>query len=192
MEIMTIGNGKLNDIMEQLRKKAFYYGAYEAEFIKVEEIPLDASFRTLCESNACGNYGKNYTCPPDAGDIYDLMKEIKEYQYVMVYQTISLLEDSYDFEGMMEAMDFHNELVQELWNFTDELGMDNVLHLGAGGCHLCEVCGKRQGIPCRNPKRAIRSLEAYGINVSLLASLVDMNYINGQNTVTYFGAVFMK
>jgi hypothetical protein len=33
------------------------------------------------------------------------------------------------------------------------------------------------------------SLEAYCINVSALASSADMKYINGQNTVTYFGAV---
>jgi hypothetical protein len=33
------------------------------------------------------------------------------------------------------------------------------------------------------------SLEAYGVNVSALASAAGMKYINGQNTVTYFGAV---
>ena len=192
MEIMIIGNGKLNNTMEQVREMALHLGASRAELVPVNEITLDASFRTLCESNACGNYGRNYMCPPDAGDIYDLMKEIKEYQYALVYQTIGTLEDSYDFEGMMEAGSLHNQLAQKLWDFTDELGMNNVLHLGVGGCHLCEICGKRQGIPCRHPNRAMRSLEIYGVNVSLLASLANMNYINGQNTVTYFGAVFMK
>ncbi|MBM3710008.1 MAG: DUF2284 domain-containing protein, partial [Actinobacteria bacterium] len=32
------------------------------------------------------------------------------------------------------------------------------------------------------------SLEAYCMNVSTLAELCNMKYINGQNTVTYFGA----
>ena len=36
------------------------------------------------------------------------------------------------------------------------------------------------------------SLEAYGVNVSELASASGMKYINGQNTVTYFGAVFFQ
>ena len=192
METMTIGNGNCNNTMEQIRQMALQLGAYRAELVPVEDISLDATFRTLCESNACGNYGRNYTCPPDAGDIYDLMEEIKNYNNALVYQTVGTLEDSYDFEGMMEAGLLHNQLAQKLWDFTDELGLKEVLHLGAGGCRLCEVCGKSQGIPCRNPKRAMRSLETYGINVSLLASLAKMNYINGQNTVTYFGAVFMK
>ena len=181
-----------NDIIEQVRQKALDLGAYRAEVVKVEDISLDAAFRAMCESNACGNYGRNYTCAPDAGDIHDLMKEIKNYNYALVYQTVGTLEDSYDFEGMMEAGDLHNKLAQKLWDFTDALGISEVLHLGAGGCRLCEVCGKRERIPCRNPKRAMRSLEAYGVNVSLLASLANMKYINGQNTVTYFGAVFMK
>ena len=32
-------------------------------------------------------------------------------------------------------------------------------------------------------------LEAYGINVSRMAQTAGMKYINGTNTVTYFGAV---
>ena len=65
-----------------------------------------------------------------------------------------------------------------------------MLHLGAGGCHLCEVCAKKTGEPCRHPDRAVASLEAYGVNVSALARLCGMKYINGENTVTYFGALF--
>ena len=57
---------------------------------------------------------------------------------------------------------------------------------------MCEVCGKRTGEPCRFPQKAIGSLEAYGINVSLLAKESGMNYINGADTVTYFGAVFFR
>ena len=70
MEIMTIGNGKLNNTMEQVREMALHLGASRAELVTVNEITLDASFRTLCESNACGNYGRNYMWPADAGDIY--------------------------------------------------------------------------------------------------------------------------
>jgi hypothetical protein len=36
------------------------------------------------------------------------------------------------------------------------------------------------------------SLEAYGINVSELAKSAGMKYINGQDTVTYFGAVLFS
>ena len=66
------------------------------------------------------------------------------------------------------------------------------LHLGSGGCGVCETCAKRIGESCRFPKLAMPSLEAYGINVSALAKASGMKYINGQDTVTYFGAVLFS
>lgn len=179
-------------IADLLRMKVLSLGAYRAGIVKVEDISMDASFRKLCESNACGNYGGNYTCPPDAGDINELIEKIKTFDKALVYQTVGELEDSYDFEGMMAAAALHNQLILAMWDYTDELQLEGILHLGAGGCHLCSVCGKRTGTPCPHPDRAIASLETHGINVSLLAQQAGMRYINGQNTVTYFGAVFIR
>jgi predicted metal-binding protein len=66
------------------------------------------------------------------------------------------------------------------------------LVLGAGGCPLCEECTAKVNQPCRFPDQAVTSLEAYGINVSTTAGKAGMKYINGANTVTYFGAILFK
>ena len=182
---------KESEILNMLRQKVLSLGAFRAEIVQVKDISMDASFRKLCEANVCGNYGQNYTCPPDAGDIHELMERIRTYDQALVYQTVGELEDSYDFEGMMEVAARHKELIQNLWDVTDKMHVEDILHLGAGGCNLCSVCGKRTGTPCPHPDRALASLETYGINVSLLARQAGMRYINGQNTVTYFGAVFV-
>ena len=174
---------------EALREEVLRLGAYRAEFIETERIEADASFRKLCESNACGNYGKCWMCPPDAGDIDALMNEAQSYQKALVYQTVGKLEDSYDFEGMMEAARLHNELSRALAKWFATLPFAKKLHLGAGGCHMCGVCAKRTNEPCRHPELAMPSLETYGIDVSELAASSGMKYINGQNTVTYFGAL---
>ncbi|HJA32451.1 MAG: hypothetical protein DBX58_06040 [Clostridiales bacterium] len=176
----------------RLRERALSLGAHRAELMEVSRVSLDASFRDLCRANSCGNYGRNYMCPPDIGDIHRLMDEIRTYDTVLVYQTVGQLEDSYDFEGMMEAGKRHNLLAQKLREETAGFPEKGILHLAAGGCRMCEVCGKRTGEPCRFPQKAIGSLEAYGINVSLLAKESGMNYINGADTVTYFGAVFFR
>ncbi|MBM3714098.1 MAG: DUF2284 domain-containing protein, partial [Actinobacteria bacterium] len=65
---------------------------------------------------------------------------------------------------------------------------DGYLQLTAGECSVCQVCAQVENKPCRFPEKAISSLEAYCMNVSTLAGLCNMKYINGQNTVTYFGA----
>ncbi len=177
---------------ETLKEQILALGANAAAVISVDSISFDTAFRSMCASNACGNYGKSYMCPPDIGEIDDLIREAKTYSHALVYQTIGLLEDSYDFEGMMEAGDFHNTLARNIRELFEKNYCQKALHLGAGGCRLCPVCGKKTGEPCRFPDRAMSSLEAYGINVSKLAFQCGMRYINGENTVTYFGAVLFK
>ena len=173
---------------EAFKNEILAMGAKNAAVLRVTEISFDKSFRSMCASNVCGNYGKSYMCPPDVGEIGSLIEKAKAYRYAIVYQTIGMLEDSYDFEGMMEAGQRHNDLSQKVRKLFDQNGFEHALHLGAGGCRLCPVCGKKTGEPCRYPDRAMSSLEAYGVNVSELATQCNMRYINGTNTVTYFGA----
>ena len=137
----------MKDLLGRLQEQALALGAYKAGVVKVADISVDASFRSLCETNSCGNYGKNYMCPPDIGDIGELMAELKTYELAMVYQTVEKLEDSYDFEGMMDAGKKHNDLAQKLREWAnaaveEALGQGDrmqILHMGAGGCRVGPV-----------------------------------------------------
>ena len=73
-----------------------------------------------------------------------------------------------------------------------DMNICDALHLGVGNCGVCEKCAKLTNEPCRYPDLALPSLESYGVNVSELAKASGMKYINGQNTVTYFGAVLFN
>ena len=167
-------------------------GVFKVKIIQVEKIETDKSFRSLCESNACGMYGKCYMCPPNVGNIDELMAQIKNYDYGLVYQIVGQIEDSYDFEGMLDEKKKSYLITQKLRKVFNNIGISKVLHLGAGGCGVCDKCAQQDGIPCRFPELATPSLEAYGVNVSNLAKVADMKYTNGQNTVTYFGAVLFS
>lgn len=175
--------------MSELTAKVVEQGAKNAAVVPVGDIIFDPRYRELCASNACGNYGRCWMCPPDVGEVDQLIDEAKAFDWALVYQTVRPLEDSYDFEGMMEAGQLHNQLAQQLSAMAAELLAPGFLHLGAGGCRYCEVCAKKTGEPCRFPDKATASLEAYGISVSELAALGGMPYIHGVNTVTYFGAI---
>lgn len=164
-------------------------GAQNAGVIPVSELTFDLIFRKMCEANTCGNYGKCWMCPPFAGEAEELIARAKTFDQVLVYQTIGQLEDSYDWEGMMEAAAHQSALARKLSDYFDTLPLARKLHLGAGGCHVCQVCAKRTDEPCRFPDKAMSSLETYCIHVSNLAASAGMNYINGQDTVTYFGAL---
>ncbi|MBQ6947214.1 MAG: DUF2284 domain-containing protein [Clostridia bacterium] len=167
-------------------------GACNAAMIAVKDMVFDTAFRDMCAANACGVYGKCHMCPPDVGDINDLIAEAKSYRNALVFQYIGRLEDSFDIEGMKESKDKLRTITFALRDRLIADGEADCLLLGAGGCGVCERCSKLDDQPCKAPHLAIPSLEAYGVNVSKLAAAAGMKYINGVNTVTYFGAILMK
>ena len=172
-----------------MNRKALFLGAFRANIIGTEQVVTDALFRDICASNGCGVYGKCWMCPPDIGEIDELMAALRTYTHVLVYQKVYPLEDSFDIEGMRDAKKDFTKLIQSIKRAYPD---PDLLHLGAGGCGVCEVCAKRENQLCRFPELAVASLEGYGVHVSKLAEAAGMKYINGQNTVTYFGAVFFR
>ena len=180
------------DQMETLVDEIKQLGAFNAGTIAVDKIPFDPELRKACEVNYCGHYGKNCTCPPFIGEVEDLIKQAKEYKVALVYQTVSELEDSYDYEGMMAALEKHKEITDRVTQHIKEQIKSPILQLSIGGCPVCDTCAKVDDQPCRYPNKALASLEAYGVYVSKLAELCNMKYINGQNTVTYFGAYLFR
>ena len=128
-------------------------------------------------------------CPPELPSAVDVMAKIRSYEHVLWYQTVSPLEDSFDIEGMMSAKDNHVLLSHRLRKQTQSLLPEDTLHLSCGGCHLCPTCAKEDGEPCRMPEKAMSSLEGYCVDVYNTTKDTELKYINGQNTVTYFGAI---
>lgn len=162
-------------------------GAFKSYIIDVDKIPFDKELRKYCVMNYCGFYGKNYACPPEVGEPDDVISKAKSYKKALIFQTVSNIEDSYDFEGMEEAAKNHTKLAN-LINKEFKNNVNDYLQLTVGACTVCKDCTIKENLPCRFPDLAVSSLEAYCMNVSTLAELCDMKYINGQNTVTYFGA----
>ena len=173
----------------ELCRKALALGAAKATVLERASLVLSESFRSICEANQCGNYNRCWMCPPYCGEIGMLMESLKEYSSVLWYQSIHPLEDSFDIEGMTRAARNHSLLSAALREELTKLLPKNSLHLSSGGCHLCPVCAKRTEEPCRFPEKAMPSLEVYGIDVYQTTAPTDLSYINGQNTVTFFGAV---
>ncbi len=177
------------NIISILSDKLYQSGVNNVSVIDTKNIKTDVAFRKMCESNACGVYNKCWMCPPNIGEISKLIQSVYKYKRAVVYNKISALEDSFDFEGMIEAKKEFSVLSKDIKLFLNDVCSDDFLFLGSGGCGVCNECAKLSDEPCRFPEIAIPSLEAYGIDVSALAKSSGMKYINGENTVTYFGIV---
>lgn len=177
---------------DQLLQLVLSCGATKAAVIPQRQIVMSAHFRDICASNQCGGYGQCWMCPPEIGDIEDLMAQVRSFPYGVLYQSVAEIEDSFDIEGMFEAGAAHAQLSQRVHAAVKPLLGDNFLHLSCGGCHLCETCAKRTGEPCRMPDKALPGLEGYGVDVYKTTQGTGLKYINGQNTVTYFGMVLFS
>ncbi len=176
----------MNDHFAKLEEQAISCGAFKAKVIPMEKVVFNPELRKACEANYCGNFGRNYACPPNVGTSDELIAKAKSYAYGLVFQTVTEIEDSYDFEGMMEASANHTKTADAIEEKVKEY-CSHYLQLTAGGCNRCKQCAQITGEPCRMPDRAISSVEAYCMDCSQLATASDMLYINGVNTVTYFG-----
>ncbi len=174
---------------DKLTELALRCGATKAAVIDVKQIVFSVLFRDICASNGCGEYGMCWMCPPDVGEIEDLMAKVQSYPKAILFQTITKPEDSFDIEGMGNAGKELTDLCLRLRNaLEDQLGSDMFI-LGAGGCRICRRCAKRDALPCRRPEDALLSLEACGIDVYNTVKDTKLKYINGQNTVTFFGMI---
>lgn len=176
-------------MMHRLIQTALDCGAARAAFLPGEKVVFSETFRDICRSNQCGCYGKCWVCPPEIGPIDVLIARAKDYPRAVLYQTVGTLEDSFDFEGMMAAGSRHAGVSRELQRKASGLLQKPFLHLSCGGCHLCPVCAKRNEEPCRYPEYALPAMEGYGVDVYQTACAAGLPYINGADTVTYFGMI---
>lgn len=162
-----------------------YVGTCDAGNLSVME-----EVRDMCAADRCQNYNKNWACPPACGTLDDYRQLISSYDRCLVVQTVSELEDAFDFEEMEAAMLRHtermNQLAEELW--ADD---PDTLILGSGPCLRCETCTYPDA-PCRFPQKRLVSMEAAGLLVSDVCLEAGLEYNHGPLTITYTGCALSR
>lgn len=165
-------------------------GVRQYAFLEPSAIDFKDEIQEICNNGACQMYGKTWACPPALGNAAECKKRCLEYSKAMLFSAVYELEDSFDYEGMIDAGVSFRELCDRIY---DEIGAnsDKYLMLCNGACLRCEKCSYPD-LPCRFPDKLFLSLEGHGILVSELAKANNMKYINGKDTVTYFGMLLAK
>lgn len=176
----------------ELLEELYRLGVSNVGEIAASDIPYDTNFAKMCKQNACGRYGTNYGCPPYMGPAEELIEDAKQYGKAYVFQTIGQIEDSYDFDGMMEVGSVHQKICIEINAWCKENLQQKFRTLSSGSCNICEKCAALTQEPCRFPESLLASLDVYCVHVSELARLTGMKYMNGEDTVTYFGMIFVQ
>lgn len=160
-------------------------GIQEYGLISTAQIPFEQEIRKICEKNVCRLYGKTWACPPAVGTVEECRARCLSYKTAMVFNAVYPLEDSFDYEGMMQGHSAFKDLCDQLYERVRPQ-LNQFLLLSNEGCKRCKSC-TYPSAPCRKPDLLFPSLEGFGIQVSKLADCANMKYTNGENTVTYFG-----
>ena len=145
--------------------------------------------RDMCAADRCQFYGKSWACPPACGEIESFQSEISVRASCYVVQSFGELEDSFDFETMLEIEKLQKERFFKLNELVKE-HFEDALMLSAGTCTICEQCTYPDA-PCRFPERALVSMEAAGLVVSDVCISAGIPYNHGPNTIAYTSCVII-
>ena len=177
------------EALENLKSIAKACGFDTAADMDPKTIELREEVRAMCAEGKCHAYGHNWTCPPNCGDLDYCRSVIEKCASGIIVQTIGHLEDSLDYETMMDTSKEHKKRFNVLAEKVKEIYPDAVC-LGAGGCTICEKCAYPE--PCRFPDRAFSSMEGYGMLVNEVCKANNVPYYYGANTIAFCGCVLLK
>ncbi|UCD09205.1 MAG: DUF2284 domain-containing protein [Dehalococcoidales bacterium] len=145
--------------------------------------------RSYCEENKCGNYGKNYTCPPNAGSLDEICERLKNYKHGYLFQYSEKMDLKKDWKQLVKSKDDFHKMILEIEDYLKKEGIIEIWGLIGGNCGLCETCAIQKDKPCCHPDKARMSLEAIGIDVVGLLDKLELDSKFHVDRITWTGCV---
>lgn len=150
--------------------------------INIDTLKFDPKIKALCKENKCGQYGKNYMCPPYIEDSSTFKHRLGNYEKAIIIVLKKQIQDSNDHEEFYKHADVLHDKMLGIERKAKNCGYINALALIGGHCRLCQPCKAYHASPCPFPKKARTSMEAVGIHVidSCKAIGLDINFRKDQ------------
>ena len=146
--------------------------------------------RDMCNAKQCDRYNTSWSCPPACPSLEEMRDLVKSYESGVLVQTVGDLEDSYDWEGIMEAGARHKTNFGKMWDTLEE-EFPSLFAMGAGACMLCPRCSYPDN-PCRFPKRMSASMEACGLFVSKVCTDNNLKYNYGPEKIVFTSCFLLR
>lgn len=170
---------------EQLITLAMSEGFADAAVINTSAIIFDASFRPYCEENLCGQYGVNYSCPPDCGTPEAMKQKTLKHKKALVLRTVWDINDFGDADLIKFAKQKHNVYTFNVIEQLKKQGHEGFM-IGASCCSLCNPCELIKGNPCTFSQKQYSCMSAYCIYVKDLAEKCGMVYDYKYGALPFF------
>ena len=172
---------------ERMIEIALDAGFANAAVISTDTISFRPEFRMFCEDNACGNYGRNYGCPPVCGTPQEMKERVLAYRHAIVFQSMTEMEDVFNSAATKVLKKQHtSRTLQVLKQYKKEGLPAKGLSIMAGPCNYCETCKMVSGEPCCFPDMRFSCLSAYCIDANKLAEDCGMEISWNTNLASFF------
>lgn len=152
---------------------------------------ITREIRTMCERNLCGNYGKNWGCPPNVPPCGTCEFLLSGYTEVVLVRTTYERRELFDMNEMQSMAKAHNGYSRKIRAELEKNPDIAFKILSAGGCDYCEKCGCPDE-KCRAPSERMYSVEAYGIDLTSFLNSYDIKSRAGNREQSFFTMVFCK
>lgn len=144
--------------------------------------------RWICE-NECPMYGKSWACPPGVGAVESCKEKCLSYEKCLMIGTITEVADIANIDEALATRHDHEAITNAVRGFFREQGIEPYI-LSTEACAHCERCAVLDGEPCRYPERMHPCLESHGINIIPTLEENGLEFIYGENIVTWYSLFF--
>ena len=177
------------ELREKIEEKLLELPLVQFDWLETEDMTFAEEARYICRTE-CPRYGKSWSCPPGVGSVEECRERCMSYEGVFVFTSISEVKDITNMEETLATRCEHMEITRSVNELLREYFQDT-LPLSGESCEICDQCAYPDA-PCRHPDYQISCIEGYGIVVPSLAEKAGIEFDNGYNTVTWFGAVMFR
>lgn len=159
------------------------------EYIDLHDLLFLDHVRYICETE-CPQYGKSWACPPAVGTVSECRERVLSYSEGFVFTTLREVADIANIEETLATRSEHEEITREVCKVFRESGLE-VTALSTESCAICAKCAYPDG-PCRHPEKMFPCVESYGILVTDLAEKMGIEFMYGNNVVTWFSLILIR
>ncbi len=126
-------------ITHRVKTIAAETGFWESGYIVIENLKYYQEVRRICEGNTCRNYAMSWACPPAIGTIAECRARVNQYDKMLLFSQAYQMEDSFDFEGMVEGLHDFKKMVDRFQQNLEGV-LSEYLLLSNEGCGRCSMC----------------------------------------------------
>lgn len=177
------------ELHEQIETRILELPVVQYLWIDTKELDFSERVRMICQQE-CPRYGKSWACPPGVGTVEECQARALSYEEAFVFTTIAEVQDAANMEETLGTRKGHEQITHQIEQILREYYTDTQ-PLSGDSCAICENCAYPEA-PCRHPEQMIPCVEGYGIVVPLLAEKAGIEFMNGNNVVTWFGIVLLR